>query len=372
MIPWIIFATLTVVAMLALLWALSGGRKGAVTDPAVAALAVYKDQLSELERDHDRGLIADVEAEAARNEISRRILSAGQKAGSENASEKSPWVRNLARGFVVVAIPVLALGLYALQGRPGLPDVPHAQRIANAAADNDFPALVAQVEQHLEAHPDDVKGWMVVAPAYHRLGRFDDAAHAYAQILRLKGPSPELLADYGEALMLANQDLVGADAQKAFNQALALDKTNAKARYYTGLGLHQEGKNDQALAIWRKLLADAPADAPWRATVAHQIAALEADKSRPPALDKNTVAAVKNMSASDQQAMIRSMVDRLDKRLTANGDDLNGWLQLARARTVLGQKDAARKALARAEAHFKGDTPALARIAAFRKTLQLD
>jgi cytochrome c-type biogenesis protein CcmH len=372
MIPWIVFASLTVVAVLALLWALSGGRRGAVTDPAAAALAVYKDQLSELERDRERGLIADNEAEAARNEISRRILGAAHKTGGESTSEKAPWVRNLARGFVVVAIPVMALGLYALQGRPGLPDVPHAQRIASAAANNDFPALVAQVEHHLDAHPDDVKGWSIIAPAYHRLGRFDDAANAYAQILRLKGPSPDLLADYGEALMLANQGLVGADAQKAFDQALALDKSNPKALYYSGLGMRQEGKNDKALAIWRKMLAEAPADAPWRATVAHQVAALEAEKTRPPALDNNTVAAVKDMSASDQQAMIRSMVDRLDKRLTANGDDLDGWLRLARARSVLGQKDAARQALARAEAHFKGDTAALERIAAFRKTLQLD
>jgi len=372
MISWVIFAAVTVAAMLALLWALRGGRKGAVTDPAAAALAVYKDQLSELERDHERGLIADTEAEAARNEISRRILGAAQKAGSEEASGKSPLARNLARGFVLVAIPVMALGLYALQGRPNLPDVPHAERIANAVANNDFPALVAQVEQHLEAHPDDVQGWSVVAPAYHRLGRFADAANAYAQILRLKGPSPELLSDYGEALMLANNGLVSADASKAFDQALALDKTNPKARYYSGLAFRQEGENDKALGVWRQMLADAPADAPWRATVAHQVAALEAEKTKPPALDNNTVAAVKNMSAGDQQAMIRSMVDRLDKRLTANGDDLDGWLRLARARTVLGEKDAARQALAKAEAHFKGDTAALERIAAFRKTLQLD
>ncbi len=372
MISWVIFASLTVAAVLALLWALSGGRRGAVTDPAAAALAVYKDQLSELERDHERGLIAATEAEAARNEISRRILSVAQKEGSESASEKSPWVRNLARGFVLVAIPVMALGLYAHQGRPDLPDLPHAERIANAVANNDFPALVAQVEQHLEAHPDDVQGWGVVAPAYHRLGRFADAANAYAQILRLKGPSPDLLSDYGEALMLANQGLVGADAQKAFDEALALDGTNPKALYYSGLGLRQEGKLAAAVKIWSKMLADAPADAPWRSTVAHQIAAIEAEKTKPPALDKNTVAAVKSMSANDQQAMIRSMVEGLDKRLAANGDDLDGWLRLARARTVLGETDAARQALVRAEAQFKGDTAALERIAAFRKTLQLD
>jgi cytochrome c-type biogenesis protein CcmH len=78
------------------------------------------------------------------------------------------------------------------------------------------------------------------------------------------------------------------------------------------------------------------------------------------------------MSANDQQAMIRSMVDRLDKRLAANGDDLDGWLRLARARNVLGETDAARQALTRAETHFKGDTAALEQIAAFRKTLQLD
>ncbi len=372
MVSWIVFAALTAAAMLALLWALRGKVKGAAGDPSAAALAVYKDQLSELDRDRERGLIGPAEAEAARNEISRRILSVGQDNATPQPAKGAPGLRRLAMAFVLVGIPVMAVGLYVLQGRPDLPDVPHAERIKNAVASNDFPALVAQVEQHLDAQPDDVKGWIVVAPAYVRLQRYADAANAYAQIIRLKGPSPEVLSDYGEALMMANQGLISADASKAFDQALKLDKTNAKARFYSILALRQEGKLDEALAQWKLLLASAPANAPWRGAVERQIADIAKEKASAPALDANKMAAVKNMPAADQQAMIRSMVDRLDARLASNGDDLEGWLRLARARNVLGERAAARKALAKAEAQFKGDAAALERIAALRKALQLD
>ena len=372
MISWMAFVVLTAALMLALLWALRAGRSGGSNDSSVAALAVYKDQLAEIDRDIERGLIATSEADAARNEISRRILAADQGASEIVASAASPALHTMARVFVLAVIPVIALGLYFLQGRPDLPGVPHAGRMANAVASNDFPALVAQVEEHLASNPDDVQGWIVLAPAYRRLERYADAASAYAEIIRLKGATSDLLSDFGEALLLANQGLVGADARKAFDQALALDETNSRARFYTALALRQEGKFDAALAMWREMLASAPANAPWRRTVERQIVGIESERAAAPALDEEKLAAARDMPATDQQAMIKAMVDRLDARLASDGGDIEGWLRLARARSVLGESDAARAALAKAESQFQGDAAALERIASLRKALQLD
>ena len=172
--------------------------------------------------------------------------------------------------------------------------------------------------------------------------------------------------------MLANQGLVSPDARRAFDQALALDKTSAKARFYLALALRQEGKFDAALAMWREMLASAPANAPWRSTIERQITGIESESAAAPALDESKIAAAKDMPAAGQQAMIQAMVDRLDARLASDGKDLEGWLRLARARNVLGESDAARAALAKAESQFQGDAAALERIASLRKALQLD
>ena len=371
MVSWIFFAILTAVLMLALFWGMRPGRKGS-GNASEAALAVYKDQLDEIDRDVERGVIETEEAAAARNEISRRILAVDQGTGSKVPIGGSPLVRRLAQAFVLVAIPVMTVGLYLSEGSPNLPSMPHAERMARAVANNDFPALVKQVEEHLAAKPNDVQGWIVLAPAYSRLQRFSDAANAYAQIIRLKGASPDILADYGEALVHANQGIVSADARKAFDEALAMEKNNYKALFYKGLALLQEGKSNAAVGVWRGMLASAPADASWRAIVEHQIARAENDTSKVPTPSQDQMSAVKQLPADDQHTMINAMVDRLAARLASNGNDLDGWLRLARARSVLGEKDAAREALAKAESQFKDDTAALQRIGSLRKTLQLD
>ena len=372
MLPWLVFAALTVAVVLALLWTLRSGGGSEANASSRADLAVYKDQLAEIDRDLERGVIAVTEAGAARNEISRRLLTADRSLRDGPAANTSRGLRRLASLVVLAGIPLLALGLYLPLGRPDLPGVPHAERMAKALASNDFPALVLQVEEHLTANPDDARGWTLLAPAYRRLERYGDAANAFAQIIRIAGATPEVLTEYGEALLLANQGLVSVEARKAFDEALKLDPKFAKARFYSALAQRQEGKTDAALAIWRDMLSGAPDDAPWRTAVERQIAAIEKERAAAPALDEGQIAAAQDLPETERAAMIRAMVDRLDARLAGNGNDLEGWLRLARARLVLGEKEAAREALGKAQIAFKDDTAALQRIASTRKELELE
>src|ERR1700728_1509822 len=84
---WIIFAAMTVAATLAVLWPL--GRKPAA-GRAGSDVLVYRDQLEEIGRDRSAGLIGQAEAEAARVEVSRRLLAAAdaqETAAQPTASE---------------------------------------------------------------------------------------------------------------------------------------------------------------------------------------------------------------------------------------------------------------------------------------------
>jgi cytochrome c-type biogenesis protein CcmH len=352
---WTIFAVLTaaVIAFL-LLPVIRAKPLPAGGDRNSYDRAVFRDQLAELERDLERGTIGPAEAEAARNEISRRLIAASE--GSAKSGQQ-----NLAGVALIAAllVPAVALPLYLQAGSPMLQDVPLAERMANAEKTGDFAALLVKVEQHLAKNPDDVEGWKVLAPAYRRSERWSDAAEAQRNILRLSTPDAQNLSEYGEALVLANQGLVSTDAHELFVKALAIDPKYPKARFYNALALKQVGKTAEAKAAFEAFLSETPADAPWRPML---LAEMKDLSRKPPALDAETMENATNMSASDQQAMIRGMVDGLEEELKADASDLEGWLRLIRARSVLGEMDKAKSAFETAKTTFKDDPQAIARL----------
>ncbi|MGH6854566.1 MAG: c-type cytochrome biogenesis protein CcmI [Aestuariivirga sp.] len=253
---WLVIIAMTLAAMAWLLIPVL--KRQAAPDRPDYDRAVFRDQLKELDRDLAQGVIGGAEASAARNEISRRLLH------SVPSTRRSPSRTPLMAILGVLLIPAVALPLYLQHGSPKLADVPLKARLDNAVKDQDFDAMIAKVERHLAEKPGDVQGWMVLAAGYRKVQRWNDAANAYANIMRLTKASPETIADYGEMVVLANQGMVTAEATRAFEQALRLDPKLPKARYFNALALKQEGKREEALAAIRVFLTETPADAPWR------------------------------------------------------------------------------------------------------------
>ena len=364
---WIVFGLMTAAVIAALLIpVVKWGARAARADRNAYDRAVFRDQLAELERDAARGMIGPSEAEAARNEIARRLIAvSGVESGESGAARTAPW----AALALAALVPLVALPIYLKTGNPGLPDVPLAQRMAEAEAKGDFDALIVKVEQHLAKNPDDLEGWKVLAPNYSRAMRWEDAADAYRNILRLAPPDAATLTAYGESMVMANEGMVPAAAHEQFRKALTLDPKLPAARFYDALALKQEGKTAAATAAFEAFLKDTPEDAPWRQML---LAELQDMSARPPVLDAQTMKDAAGMSADDQQAMIRSMVDGLEQRLATSPDDLAGWLRLIRARGVLGETDKARAAYDRARSQFVGNADALAQIDSLAKEMKIE
>jgi cytochrome c-type biogenesis protein CcmH len=342
---WPLLALMTGAAIFAVLWPL--GRKHAGAG-AASELAVYRDQLGEIERDLAANAIGAVEAEAARVEVSRRLLAAAdaQTAASPRAAKgASLRRRRFAAVAALVVVPLFAGSLYLLLGSPNLPGQPLAQRIAAAHGGNSLESLLARVETHLAQNPDDGRGWEVIAPVYMRLQRFDDAVQARRNALRLLGESAERQSALGEALVGAADGVVTADAKVAFERAVALDSHDVKAHFFLGLAAEQDGKRDDAARIWHALMAQAPAGAPWLPLVRESLARIEAPAASP-GPSAEDIAAASQLAPQQRDQMVRTMVERLATRLRRDGSDVEGWLQLVRAYMVLGDHERARAAVA--------------------------
>jgi cytochrome c-type biogenesis protein CcmH len=371
MMLWLALALMTAAAIFAVLWPLS--RRAFV--PGGSDIAVYRDQLDEIGRDRAAGLIAAAEADAARIEVSRRLIAAADAAESHKPkSDGSPlWRRRATAIAALVLLPLGAAALYLAIGSPQLPGEPLGPRLAAIHGDRSIDSLIAQVEKHLEASPNDARGYEVLAPVYLRLGRFADAVNARRKIIALSGETAERQADLGEALMAAANGVITTDSKAAFDRALALDPKSLKARFFSGVAAQQDGKRDKAAAIWRAMLADAPPGAPWAANVEEALtqigAAPPAAASGPSAAD---VAAASSMSEKDRIEMIHTMVARLADKLTQDGSDIAGWQRLLRAYMVLGERDKARAAAGEARHALAGDPDKLKQLNDMIKSLGLD
>jgi len=364
---WFVFALMTAAAVFAVLWPLGRSRP---TQRQGRETAVYKDQLVEIERDVAAGTIGAREAEAARVEISRRLLAADD-AEREATVASNPALRRAVAVIAFAGVPLLAAAVYLPLGSPRLPDFPLAERVQAPAVSQPLDNLVAQVEAHLEKNPADGRGWSVLAPVLAKLGRFDDAVRAYRNAITYSGENSSRRADLGEVLMAAAGGVITSEAKAEFERAIALDPDEIKASYFLGLAAEQDGRAAEAASIWRAMLAKAKPDAPWRPLVLAALARVGGGPTAP-VLSDGAIAAAKDMTEADRGAMIQGMVERLATRLKQNGNDVEGWLRLVRAYMVMGDRDKARSAGADARQAVANDAERLRTLNEGLKNLGLD
>ena len=365
MLFWVIAAVMTAAVTLALLAPVARARSVSPDAPASHDVEVYRDQLTEVDRDLADGLVDPVQAEVARTEISRRLLAAARKGESESAEARPADNRRLRRAVTIAValfMPLAAVTAYLELGRPDLPQLPLSARLQADPQATDIGMLITRAERHLAENPNDGRGWDVLGPIYLRTGRFEESAAAFQKAIAILGPSPTRLASLGEALFSAAGGIVTEEAKLAFQTARELDSTDPRPQFFLAVALAQSGKIAEARAAFNAMIQTAPADAPWIPAVQSQLAALEAAPGTAPlsgagsAPPRNPtasdIAAAQNMSPEERQAMIGSMIDNLEARLADNPDNIEGWLRLVRSHMVTGGRDKAQAALDRAFAVF--------------------
>jgi cytochrome c-type biogenesis protein CcmH len=403
---WIILTALTALAAAWLTIPLVR-RHEARVDARAATIAVLKDQLADIDVQLAAGAIQPGEAEGLRNEIRRRLLAAGHIPAELDSTMGQKALSGLALGLAAM-VAVAGAAMYASMGQPelagaaapaGAPAAASAAApVPDAAAQGEVNQLVAGLEQKMQANPNDPEGWRMLGWSYFQTGRYGDAAKAYARAIALKPDGEGYQSAYGEALVQEAGGQITPAAAAAFEKAAAQDGADARARYFLAVRKAEQGDRKGAIEDMLRLVADSPADAPWRAVIQQTAqaagidiaarlaatkpvgnaavpglpppvaAAAAANAAAPagvmPSPSREQVQAAQAMNPADRQQMIRGMVEGLAEKLKANPKDEGGWLRLMRARQVLGDAAAAKTARDQALAAFAGDAAAQGRIRA--------
>ncbi len=396
---WIVIGVLILVVAVLLALALLRGQ-----DTGVAAaeydLQVYRDQLAGIERDLERGVVSKEEAARIKTEVSRRILDTDKVLQVAEDVHRAP--KAMTYGAMLGALVVLAasVGVYQRIGAPGYPDEPlqlrfdeaeqaRENRPSQAEIEAQVPPVSAQVDPRqkelvaklrtaVAARPDDLKGHQLLAGNEAALGNYATAYRAQQQVIDIKGAdaTAEDYADLADLMIMAAGGYVSPEAEAALQKTLTMDPKNGKALYYTGLMFAQNGRPDVTFNIWRDLLDESAPNDPWVRPIRNQIedaAAIAGVNYRlppqagAPALagpDADAVSAASDMTPEERQAMIQSMVSQLSERLNTDGGSPQEWAQLIGALGVLGDKDKAATAWAKAREAFAGDTAAVETIRA--------
>lgn len=323
-----LLALLTTATVAALLWPLLRLRLPA-RDRLSGELAIYRDQLAELERERAAGRLAPAEAAAARTEIERRMLAAGDAAATTlKARTASDAVQKWLPPALSLFVPLLALGLYLQTGRPGLPAAPfnseQAARHAAPSQQMDVAGLLKEARARLAQDPNDA----------------------------------DALAALGEGLTLEAGGTVTPPALDALSRALQARPDDPRILYYLGLHEAQSGDSKAAIARWSDLVAKSPPDAPYLGLLRAEIARVakaagievpQTPQSTMPTPSREQQEAMAQLPPEQRQQAIRSMVEGLAARLADAPQDRAGWLRLANAWKVLGENANAADAYGRAD-----------------------
>ncbi len=394
---WIFCAAMVVVVALAILAPVLRARGAATTEPAAAFdLRVYRDQLREVERDLERGVIGAEDAARLRTEIGRKVLDADKRLSQ--APARTEGGAGIAAAAVLLAILAGAVALYLREGAPGTPDLPIAQRIADAErtydarpsqaeaeasapprpevqVDAEIAELVQRLREAVARQPGDPRGLDLLATNEMRLGNTVAAREAQQRLVDVLGDKagPDDLIRLSAMMVEAADGLITPEGEQALARALKLDPLHPQARYMLGLLQLQNNRPDRAFIVWRKLLEEGPADAPWLVPIRASIQDLAWLAGQPgyvppdapaamPGPDADTLAAAEGMTDEERTEMVEGMVARLESRLAEQGGPPEEWARLIASLVMIGKAGHAREIWAEAQTRFAAAPEALALI----------
>jgi cytochrome c-type biogenesis protein CcmH len=250
-----IFAVLLIVVVSAFvlppLWL--GLRSTSKADRKEANLAIFRDQLAELSREKAEGSLAEADFEQARGELQRRLLEEVEPDAVDGAAPAMHGPSRKMAIAILVLLPILGLLGYGILGNPKALD-PTQTAAPQQMTPEKIDEMVASLAAKMQANPDNMQGWLMLARSYKSLGRYDEAVQAYAKAEQTIGDDPDQLASYAETIAMANGKGVTDKALKLVERALKVDPKHGHSLFLAGAAAMEAGDNKKGIAYWEPLL----------------------------------------------------------------------------------------------------------------------
>ena len=262
---WIICAAMVIVALAfvlpPLLQSSTDTQAAHEVDRRDANIAIYRDQLSELDNDLQNGIVSQQQYDQDREEIQRRLLEDVKQAESAKATtsvKKSGLVYVLA-----VGLPIAAVAFYLKVGdSKGISPIPPTASvptvIAGERSQQQIEENVAALAQRLKSNPSDAEGWVMLARSYSSLEKFGEASGAYAKATELRPNNADLWAEYAFSSAMANGKQLDGLPMELVNKALKIDPDNLKALQLAGSAAFYRKDYKQAVQYWERVLKGVP------------------------------------------------------------------------------------------------------------------
>ena len=265
---WLVAALLVAASLLFLLPPLA--RKGGNTearDRKELNILLYKDQLQELHDDLEASEITQEQFDLAKHDLERSLLQ--DVAPDTEEKEKKPILSAAltstlgSKSAVAIAliVPILAFGLYYKlgAGEAGLHPENASMSVNAKGHDGTIEQQVRKLQDHLQSNPDDLEGWVMLARSYYYMKQYQAATDAFARAVSLtKEGEPQLLADYADAMAMANGQNMMGKPYELVKKALAIQPMHQKALWLAGTATYQAKDYKSSLEYWDKLLQQFP------------------------------------------------------------------------------------------------------------------
>jgi len=317
--------------------------------------ALYEARIKELDSEYALGRIDETSLKTAKTEEARKLL----KRSTSNSDTTTGF---LSGKFTLPATAIfISLFSIVIYMSVGTPEVAFQHEAIEETSQASLEDLLEVAEKRLKEVPDDLRGWLVVAPVYVRQGNYG-----------LSDQDSELTFALGEVFVEQSQGQITDEALMYFQKTIELNKAHASATFMLGMAAFQRQENEEAVRIWQALVDSAQGNEEWVSVVQHRIDSLKTEiaGTQAPALSQETIESAEQLSDNERAEMINRMVAGLAERLEDDPDDKPSWARLIRSYIVLGKYEDAQTAIDKAVELFPGDTDFASFAAEMRNQIQ--
>ena len=225
---------------------------------AKANAKVYRDQIADLDREHESGHISDAEWQQSRDELSMRLLEDTSAQDDPVAKQEKPalWTAVL----VAVALPLSAVGMYMWVGEPDALN-PMAVQSNDKVDPTQLLQMAESLAQKLNDKPDNLQGWVMLGRTYRTLEKFDASVQAYDRALKLSADD-DLKLERVEVLAMKSQGNFEGEPWNVIRDILQRDPQNYGALLMAGSASYSHEKFADALKYWQQARKPLAADNP--------------------------------------------------------------------------------------------------------------